>query len=206
MNITKLLVVVFIAALIGNVGGRHIGGMVNHTKLMNPKLPIGNVFQGIENSTNNAIGGATNGTKTPLSTVVVEVAPFPITTNGTKAPLSGGIGGVSPSPVTKGGASNGTKTPLIGVIVGVSPIPESGATIGTKAPLTGGVLKAVPLREGGATLATNNTGTPSVSLMGVGTTVQSEVLFTTKNVETRFVINAKVSEDGSNGGRKGAKP
>ncbi|KAG7584925.1 hypothetical protein ISN45_Aa02g003080 [Arabidopsis thaliana x Arabidopsis arenosa] len=205
MNITKLLVVVFIAALIGNVGGRHIGGMVNHTKLMNQKLPIGNVFEGIGNSTNNATGGATNGTKAPLSGVIVEVAPFPITTNGTKAPLSGGIRGVSPSPVTKG-ATNGTKTPLIGVIVGVSPIPESGATIGTKAPLTGGVLKAVPLREGGATLATNNSGTPSVSLMGVGTTVQSEVLFTTKNVETRFVINAKVSEDGSNGGRKGAKP
>ncbi|XP_002888036.2 uncharacterized protein LOC9324099, partial [Arabidopsis lyrata subsp. lyrata] len=141
-----------------------------------------------------------------LSGGVVEVAPFPITTNGTKAPLSGGIGGVSPSPVTKGGATNGTKTPLIGVIVGVSPIPESGATIGTKAPLTGGVLRAVPLREGGANLATNNTGTPSVSVMGVGTTVKSEVLYTTKQFETRFVINAKVSEDGSNGGRKGAKP
>lgn len=201
MNITKLLVVVFIAALIGNVGGRHFGGTVNHTKLMNQKLPVGNVFEGIGNSTNNAIG-----TKTPLSGGVVEVAPFPITTNGTKAPLSGGIGGVSPSPVTKGGATNGTKTPLIGVIVGVSPIPESGATIGTKAPLTGGVLRAVPLREGGANLATNNTGTPSVSVMGVGTTVKSEVLYTTKNFETRFVINAKVSEDGSNGGRKGAKP
>ncbi|AAB60767.1 EST gb/ATTS0209 comes from this gene [Arabidopsis thaliana] len=176
MNIIKLLVVVFIAALSGNVGARKIGGMANNTKLMNKKQPIGN-------STNNVTGGATNGTK---------------------APLSGGIRGVAPSHVTEGGSTNGTKTPVIGVIVGVSPIKESGATIGTKAPLNG-VLRPAPLREGEATLATNNTGKPSVSVMGVGTNVQSEVLFTTKNFETRFVINAKVSEDGSNGG-SGAKP
>ncbi|CAN7017177.1 unnamed protein product [Brassica rapa subsp. trilocularis] len=161
MNITKLTVVVFIAALCDNVGASRPRGMHNDTKLKDQKLQlediIGNIIGNITDPIIGIIGNNTRPIYTPIPTlpnntspapspdggsveIVPSLAPQGEATNGTKAPLSGGDIGV-PSLAPEREASNSTEAPLNGGIIGVAPSPLSGGTVG---------VVPSPIQEGGA--------------------------------------------------------
>ncbi|KFK40623.1 hypothetical protein AALP_AA2G020200 [Arabis alpina] len=186
MNITKLLVVLFVGAFCGNVGAMQPGRMTNDTKLTvtGKKMRISMTFEDTGNSTNNGLGsiigaiiGTILGNKTgpinitiPNSPNIPSPGPFP----------GGGLVGVAPSPTPEG--SNDTEAPISGDIVGVapSPAPEGETTNETEAPISGGIVGVAPAPEGG-------------------------VLVTTNDLDTELIIDANGSEDFSNDW-SGARP
>ncbi|KAF8084439.1 hypothetical protein N665_0717s0006 [Sinapis alba] len=156
MNITQLLVVVFIAAFCDNVGASQPRGMHNDTKLMDQKLnleDIGNISRNIIIPIIDILGNNTrpinitmptspnNTSPAPSSEDMLLVEIVPSLAPQGEAPLSG-----VPSLAPEGKASNSTDSPLSGGTLGVapSPIQEGGAINGTEPPLSGGILASPP--------------------------------------------------------------
>ncbi|ESQ29203.1 hypothetical protein EUTSA_v10023815mg [Eutrema salsugineum] len=186
MTITKLLVVVFIAALCDNVSANRLGGMPNDTELMDKKLSIGMVFDGISNSTNNnrrdILGDIINIIigifRNNPGSINITIPMSPNNTSPAPSP-GGGLVGVAPSPAPEGGGL---------IQLAPSPLPLGIPPIGA------------PLPESGAAPDTNDIRAPIAVNIGVAPAPEGGVLITTNNLRTKLIINAKGGEDGSNGG------